>query len=187
MSEPLVSLNIHPYGHTILPRVRTSEEYTDGYWLDLRFGQSEVTIHNQSLPALRELARQINLEVDEAERREVQQEQQKRYAREFGPQPNEAEGLSPADQAEIIDALDLDTWTKSSGTHAELPDHLKPKRKPCWDFFEAGEVPVEGASDNTKLEYTRWKLAGGKVKAPSEADIQAALDFGKTAEQHLPF
>lgn len=80
--------------------------------------------------------------------------------------------LSPADAAEIAAALDLDTWTETRQTHTELPDHIKPKRKPCWDQFDAGEVPVHQGTA-LYLEYARWKLAGGKVQIDPEKDFAA--------------
>jgi hypothetical protein len=46
----------------------------------------------------------------------------------------------------------------------------------------------ESESDHTDKQQAAERVAwlnGSRAELPTEADIQAALDFGKTAEQHL--
>ncbi len=59
--------------------------------------------------------------------------------------------------------------TETSETHSELPNHLKPKRKACWDQFEAGEVPAHQGTE-LYLEYARWRLAGGQVMLKTKGE-----------------
>ncbi len=74
-----------------------------------------------------------------------------------------------ADPAAFVEGM-----TETSGTNAELPEDLKPKRNECWDMFDDGYVPTEppaGSADweyGEVQEYTRWKMAGGQVRHVSE-------------------
>lgn len=73
MTEPTCELQLCPNGRRILPVVRDYPPDDDGivsHWLSLECGDSSVVISRLSLSEIRELARQINLQVDEAERKE---------------------------------------------------------------------------------------------------------------------
>jgi hypothetical protein len=76
-----------------------------------------------------------------------------------------------ADPQAFVDGMEC-----TSATHSELPEDLKPKRKPIWDLFEQGFKP---RCADESLEYTRWEMAGGKVLAAKE--IVGCFQAGQTS------
>lgn len=86
----------------------------------------------------------------------------------------------------------VEGMTETLAIHPKIPDNLKPKRKPIWDRFDAGETPASLATvwityqqlQEYELEHTRWKLAGGTVKMEevprmTEDEFNAAHQLGR--------
>lgn len=182
-----------PNGNTIFPKVRDYPPDDDGdvgYFLSLECARHTVIISRLSLAEIRELARQINLQVDEAERQQWKTEAGAAIAEALGDPQGFVEGMTPlgrtaaevlADRAAFQEAMGVDDplpnhavtqrfvegMTETSAIHPEIPDNLKPKRRASWDQFEQGYIPNQGTL--AEVEYTRWKLAGGTVKTPTPA------------------